>query len=133
MENQNTYNGWTNHATWKVGLECFDGWDIACTFSSEEWIEVMQKELADLNSGHTSDIADETKAQLFKQYMVTYMADYMRALPEDWVNDVKDLTLQGWLSSWLDQVNWRELAEHHLEMDALFCQMVGCIKNGGSL
>ena len=25
----NTYNGWTNHATWRVNLEIFDGLDLA--------------------------------------------------------------------------------------------------------
>lgn len=25
MQNQNTHNGWTNYATWRVNLEIFDG------------------------------------------------------------------------------------------------------------
>ena len=25
MENDQTYNGWTNYATWRVNLEIFDG------------------------------------------------------------------------------------------------------------
>ena len=133
MENTSTYNGWTNHATWKVGLEVFDGWSIDCTFDSDEWLDVMREELADLNKGHRSEIADDTKALLFKQYMITYMADYMREYPTSWVEEVSDITLQGWLESWLDQVNWRELAKHHLDQDAMFCQMVDCVANGGSL
>jgi hypothetical protein len=27
MANDNTYNGWTNYATWRVNLEIFDGLD----------------------------------------------------------------------------------------------------------
>lgn len=27
MTNDNTYNGWTNYATWRVNLEIFDGLD----------------------------------------------------------------------------------------------------------
>jgi hypothetical protein len=27
MQNQNTYNGWTNYATWRVNLELFDAID----------------------------------------------------------------------------------------------------------
>jgi len=23
----NKYNGWTNYETWRVNLECFDGWE----------------------------------------------------------------------------------------------------------
>lgn len=26
---ENTYNGWTNYATWRVNLEIFDGVDVA--------------------------------------------------------------------------------------------------------
>ena len=133
MENTSTYNGWTNHATWKVGLECFDGWAISDTFESGEWLEIMRGELADLNKGHRSEMTDDAKAYLFHAYMVSYIADYIRELPTSWVEDVKDNTLQGWLISWLDQVNWRELAEHYLELDSMFCQMKESIKNGGSL
>ena len=133
MENQNTYNGWTNHATWKVGLECFDGWSISDTFSADEWLEVMRSELEDIRKAHRSEIDSATRAAFFECYMIAYVADYMRDLPTSWVDDVKDKTLQGWLTSWLDQVNWRELAKHHLELDSMFCQMKESIKNGGSL
>jgi len=27
MSTNNTYNGWTNYATWRVNLELFDGFD----------------------------------------------------------------------------------------------------------
>ena len=27
MTKTETYNGWTNHATWRVNLEIFDGWN----------------------------------------------------------------------------------------------------------
>jgi len=27
MKNENTYNGWTNYATWRINLEMFDGYN----------------------------------------------------------------------------------------------------------
>lgn len=27
MKNDNKYNGWTNYETWRVNIECFDGWE----------------------------------------------------------------------------------------------------------
>lgn len=27
MNNDNKYNGWTNYETWRVNIECFDGWE----------------------------------------------------------------------------------------------------------
>ena len=133
MTNENTYNGWSNHPTWKVNLECFDGWSIHDTFSADEWIETMRSELEDIKNAHRSEIDSETRSAFFECYMIAYVADYLRALPEEWIKEVKDQTLNGWLSSWLDLVNWREIAKHHLESDSLYCQMKECIKNGGTL
>lgn len=28
MTTDNTYNGWTNYATWRIALEIFDGFDV---------------------------------------------------------------------------------------------------------
>jgi len=36
----NTYNGWTNYATWRINLELFDGSDDSWTAdSAKEWVE----------------------------------------------------------------------------------------------
>jgi hypothetical protein len=38
--NNNTYNGWTNYATWRVNLEMFDGSDQAWSAdSAREYVE----------------------------------------------------------------------------------------------
>ena len=34
MKNE-TYNGWTNYATWRINLEIFDGAQFECAQSSE--------------------------------------------------------------------------------------------------
>lgn len=36
MENKNTYNGWTNYATWRINLEIFDGMHFDHYPSDEE-------------------------------------------------------------------------------------------------
>jgi len=36
----NTHNGWTNYATWRVNLECFDGMD-SCKGMDAETCEDM--------------------------------------------------------------------------------------------
>jgi hypothetical protein len=32
MSNEKTYNGWSNYATWRINLECFDSYDAAERF-----------------------------------------------------------------------------------------------------
>ena len=134
MENQNTYNGWTNYATWRVNLECFDGWDIDSTFSRDEWLEIINEKISNALT-KSGDIVDEEvsineRLFWFKTEMVCYIADYLKALPEEWASDVKDPTLQGWLFAWLGDVNWREIAEHHLDVNADYKQALLNIEQG---
>ena len=42
MKKEETYNGWTNYATWRVHLELFDGYE----FEEKQTAESL-KELAD--------------------------------------------------------------------------------------
>ena len=129
-QNDTKYNGWTNYETWRVGLECFDGWSIACTFSADEWTETMKDQWDDMVSLPHSWTNFET-AEMFKQYMISFMVGYMKELPEMWVDDVEDTTLNGWLHAFLDRVNWREIAEHHLEDDEMFNDALQTIKQTG--
>ncbi len=54
MSNQeNTYNGWTNYATWRINLECFNGMESCqgmsaetCQDIVEEYIESQSEALA---------------------------------------------------------------------------------------
>jgi hypothetical protein len=43
MNTKETYNGWTNYATWRVNLELFDGYEFEPEFITPEYL----KELAD--------------------------------------------------------------------------------------
>jgi hypothetical protein len=83
----NTYNGWTNYATWRVGLEIFDGfnpiedWDL-------ERETLTESELAELLQEHAEELVSQTAPEgLALDYALAFMSD----------------------------VNWHEIAEHMLE------------------
>jgi hypothetical protein len=43
METQNTYNGWTNYATWRIALEIFDGYEFGYEVSAQECEEFAEE------------------------------------------------------------------------------------------
>ena len=45
MQNENSYNGWSNYATWRVKLEMFDGFDIQDLYP----VEVAEKDVYGLS------------------------------------------------------------------------------------
>ena len=83
----NTYNGWTNYATWRVGLEIFDGLNPI-----EDWgLEgetLTESELAELLQEHAEELVSQTTPEgLALDYALAFMSD----------------------------VNWYEIARHMLE------------------
>lgn len=96
MSDKANYNGWTNYATWRVNLEFFDGLD---TYDLRDNIEGLS--LYDV-------------AQYAKDAVHTFLDD---TLPDD--DNGGQLTavgmLAGWVRAFLDDVNWREIAEHLAE------------------
>ena len=86
MATNTTYNGWTNYATWRVNLEMFDGFDPYDYFSDNQ--ATMPEWLADS----------------LKQYVEDFLSD----------NCTQGLALDYALA-FLDDVNWREIAEHMIE------------------
>jgi hypothetical protein len=84
-----TYNGWTNYATWRVNLEMFDGQsaeDLGCFTRYEE--------------PDTSDVA---------QYLREWAEESISndAIPEGLAID--------YALAFLDQVNWYEIAQHFVD------------------
>ena len=83
-----TYNGWTNYATWRVGLEIFDGlnpiedWDL-------ERETLTESELAELLQEHAEEVIFEgsEKRNIADSYAEAFLSD----------------------------VNWHEIARHMLE------------------
>jgi hypothetical protein len=82
-----TYNGWTNYATWRVNLEVFDGLSLT-EFTSEDAADVNTYELGKELSGYAEDlIFIDTPEGLARDYALTFLQD----------------------------VNWYEIAEHLIE------------------
>ena len=67
----NTYNGWTNYATWRVNLEIFDGldpmevWGIRPADIAPEFLEAYAEEL----------VSESTPEGLALNYALAFMAD----------------------------------------------------------
>lgn len=81
MEKQ-TYNGWTNYATWRVNLEVFDGQD-----HSDTWCGF-------------SDVYDLSQA--LKDYVEKTLIHEM----------TPDGLAKDYALAFLSDVNWYEIAEH---------------------
>lgn len=81
----NTYNGWTNYATWRVNLEVFDGMDI------KEYL------------GPCADAF--TLAERMKEFAENIITDYKSE-----TNLAQDYAL-----AFLSDVNWYEIAKHYME------------------
>ena len=90
MTNQ-TYNGWTNYATWRVNLEMVDGMTLEYFTDSFSRAYGDDKESpADVGESieeHVKSIMDEAPDGLVKDYANAFISD----------------------------VNWYEIAEHLIE------------------
>lgn len=63
MNNTNTYNGWSNYATWRINLEIFDGGEFSNMAACEmrEFVEEL--------------IENETPEGLARNYAMAFIAD----------------------------------------------------------
>ncbi len=72
MTTDNTYNGWTNYATWRVNLEIFDGMsprDVTDTRDVEAYeLGQAMKELAEL-------IMEDRATGLALDYALAFLSD----------------------------------------------------------
>jgi len=46
-----THNGWTNYATWRVNLECFDGMDSCKGMTAEECEDLVTTHVCNESGG----------------------------------------------------------------------------------
>jgi hypothetical protein len=82
---ENTYNGWTNYATWRVNLEIFDG----TTLVDMSWDDCLEPyKLGE----YCKDYAEE----------VIFM-------------DSSNGLLESYARAFISDVNWYEIAEHLIE------------------
>lgn len=65
-----TYNGWTNYATWRVNLENIDGLDPREIFEYE-----TTEELACLLSDYLDEHISENSSGIAKDYARAFLAD----------------------------------------------------------
>ena len=85
----NTYNGWTNYATWRVNLEIFDGVSYRDLFgASPRYMDI--KSCADALKEHVEEnVQISTVPGIARDYALAFLSD----------------------------VNWREIAEHVVQED----------------
>ena len=88
MQNENGYNGWSNYATWRVSMEMFDGFDVQDAYP----VEVAENDAYGL-SLQLKNYADNLVCDPFADSRL-FAVNYARAFLQD--------------------VNWREIAEHML-------------------
>jgi len=83
----NTYNGWTNYATWRINLEIFDGFNPVEDWGLERET-LTESELAELLKEHAEELVSQTAPE-------GLALDYAEAF--------------------LSDVNWHEIASHMIE------------------
>lgn len=81
----NTYNGWTNYATWRINLEIFDGTDL----EDMSWDGMDESDLAEALEEYAQEIVflECNEKSLAYSYAMAFMSE----------------------------VNWYEIAQHLLE------------------
>lgn len=68
----NTYNGWTNYATWRVNLEIFDG------MSADDmgWARMDRWELAPVLKDYAEEVIEQTAPEgLARDYAMAFIDD----------------------------------------------------------
>lgn len=93
MATENTYNGWTNYATWRVNLEIFDGMDVLAIFP----YQIAEADTYDLSQ----QLKEYALDLIFNQY-----------------GDGECLA-ESYARAFLSDVNWYEIAEHIIENNQL--------------
>ena len=87
------HNGWTNYATWRVGLEIIN--DMSLDDFGVEYDE------EDNNTIDTSDLADA-------------MRDYV----QEHIEETSEGVAKDYALAFLSDVNWCELAEHMIQEES---------------
>ncbi len=66
---QQTYNGWTNYATWRVNLEMFDGYDAASGNDLDAY------DLGQLLRDDAEELVTAGASGLAQGYALAFLAD----------------------------------------------------------
>jgi hypothetical protein len=73
MNTDNTYNGWTNYATWRVNLEIFDGIDTAYFRNLDDSYE-LSKELREYAEEFVTNFGQIDPNSLAVSYAVSFLS-----------------------------------------------------------
>jgi len=98
------YNGWTNYATWRVGLEIindmrFDDFGISYTYPTDE----------------SRSYGNEYDEKSLGMVDPSDVADVMKSYVEEHIDETSDGLAKDYALAFLSDVNWYELAEHMIE------------------
>ena len=86
----NTYNGWTNYATWRVNLELLDG------------VTLEEFGIDDVEGAKCTDVHE--------------LADALQSRCEEYVEESSGKGIaRDYALAFLSDVNWYEIAEHIVE------------------
>lgn len=89
MTQDNTYNGWTNYATWRVNLEIID------SLGPEEF--------------------DLPRGEALKSVALYDIADAFKERAEYYIEQQATGLAEAYALAFLAEVNWREIARHFVE------------------
>lgn len=77
--NKETYNGWTNYATWRVNLEMFDGisWvrDDVCGDTVSDFAEQLQGDVETRIDESNTEHQDRAYNNIAQDYAHAFIAD----------------------------------------------------------
>ena len=112
MTTDTTYNGWTNRATWLVGV-----WD----FFDRDHVRQAITNIINGDSGTDSEInADIANISGRERAVTVALAKWLENDHEDTLNEAMDFDkLPGYLQDHINpsfwNINWLEIAEHYQE------------------
>lgn len=75
MTTKNTYNGWTNYATWRIALEIFDGYEPGYEVSADHCAELVEEVL--FSSGSGSNLSDSYARAFLADVNYHEIADHL--------------------------------------------------------
>lgn len=111
MSEDRKYNGWANYETWNVAL-----WMGNEQGSSEYWCERAEDCVKRAKGGDGNPYADNTRDRASM-----LLADELKDWHEEVMHDMLDEAKQSasmWsdlLGAALSEVDWREIADHHVD------------------
>lgn len=82
----NTYNGWTNYATWRINLEIFDGMEAGDFWGFHDATEEDTYELSNALKEYAEEvICEQSEEGIARDYALAFISDV------DWYSIAKSM------------------------------------------